>query len=147
MFDSHHLLTPEMKSCIEDCHQCHSTCLEMAMTHCVERGGRHTEPAHMRLMLDCAEICQTAMNFLTRHSAHHAIVCRACAASCERWATCRTASMSACAAPKAANGWRPSPHRRGTPPAFCVSAGSCEPGKGVTPLMRIIYVRGWRRCK
>ena len=63
----------------------------MAATHCLEMGGKHTEPAHMRLMLDCAEICQTAMNFMARASAHHAVVCRACAeicracaASCER---------------------------------------------------------------
>lgn len=82
MFGSKHSLSSEMKSCIEDCHQCHMTCLEMAMTHCLEQGGRHAEPAHMRLMIDCAEICQTAANFMTRHSAQHALICRACAEIC-----------------------------------------------------------------
>lgn len=84
-------MTSEMKRCIEDCHQCHMTCLATAMSHCLEMGGRHAEPEHMRLMLDCAEICQTAMNFMVRHSAQHAVICRACAeicracaASCER---------------------------------------------------------------
>lgn len=91
MFERNHPMSPEMRSCIDDCHRCHATCLEMAATHCLEQGGRHTEPAHMRLMLDCAEICQTAMNFMLRNSAHHAIICRACAdicracaASCEK---------------------------------------------------------------
>lgn len=86
MFAMSHSMSAEIQKCMEDCHQCHMACLQMA-----EMGGKHTEPAHMRLMLDCAEICQTAMNFMARASAHHAVVCeacaevcRACAASCER---------------------------------------------------------------
>lgn len=86
---SHHL-SSEMKSCIDDCLSCHVTCLSDAIGHCLERGGRHTEPAHFKLMLDCAEICQAAANFMARGSEHHrhicrecAEICRACAASCE----------------------------------------------------------------
>ena len=82
MFGSKHPMSSDMKQCIEDCHHCHATCLTMAATHCLEMGGKHTEPAHMRLMLDCAEICQTAMNFMLRHSEYHASVCRACAEIC-----------------------------------------------------------------
>lgn len=91
MFGSKTSLSPEMKSCIDDCRQCHATCLTEAANHCLEAGGEHVEPTHMRLMLDCAEICQTAMNFMLRNSAQHAAicracaeVCRACAASCEK---------------------------------------------------------------
>ena len=73
MFGMKHSMSSDMQQCMEDCHQCHLMCLQMAATHCLEMGGRHTEPAHMRLMLDCAEICQTAMNFMARHSAHHAV--------------------------------------------------------------------------
>lgn len=86
---SHHL-TGEMQACIEDCQSCHVTCLSDAIGHCLEEGGRHTEPAHFKLMLDCAEICQTAANFMARGSDHHrhicrecAEICRACAASCQ----------------------------------------------------------------
>lgn len=82
MFGMKHSMSSDMQQCMEDCHQCHLMCLQMAATHCLEMGGRHTEPAHMRLMLDCAEICQTAMNFMARNSAHHAAVCRACAEIC-----------------------------------------------------------------
>lgn len=85
-----HSMSSDMQECMDACHQCHMSCLRMAATHCLEMGGRHVEPQHMRLMLDCAEICQTAMNFMLRDSAHHAAicaacarVCRACAASCQ----------------------------------------------------------------
>ena len=90
MLGTKHSISSEMKSCIEDCHQCHMMCLSMAATHCLEMGGKHTEPRHMRLMLDCAEICQATMNFMLTNSAYHtamcracAEICRACAASCE----------------------------------------------------------------
>ncbi|MGZ3181015.1 MAG: four-helix bundle copper-binding protein [Telluria sp.] len=80
-----------MQECIDACKHCHETCLRMAMTHCLELGGRHVEPEHLRLMLNCAELCQTAANFmLSRSSVHGAVcgacaeVCTACAESCEQ---------------------------------------------------------------
>lgn len=85
-----HHLTSEMRACIDDCLDCQVTCLSYAIGHCLEMGGRHTEPAHFKLMLDCAEICQAAANFMARGSEHHrhvcrecAEICRACAASCQ----------------------------------------------------------------
>lgn len=54
----------------------------MLSRHCLEVGGRHVEPAHFRLMLDCAQICQVSADFMLRASVHHADVCRACAAVC-----------------------------------------------------------------
>jgi len=55
----------------------------MATNHCLEMGGAHVEPEHFRLMLDCAEICQTAANFMLRSSKHHPHVCAECADVCE----------------------------------------------------------------
>jgi len=55
----------------------------MAATHCLEVGGAHVEAKHFRLMLDCAEICQTSANFMLRGSAHHTHVCAECADICE----------------------------------------------------------------
>ena len=85
-----HRLPDQLRSCIADCQQCAATCLSDAITHCLAVGGRHIEPRHFKLMLDCAEICQTAANFMARNSDHHvhlckecAEICRACAASCE----------------------------------------------------------------
>jgi hypothetical protein len=46
------------QDCIEDCLRCYRVCFEMAMTHCLEHGGRHVEPGHFRIMMACAEICR-----------------------------------------------------------------------------------------
>jgi hypothetical protein len=80
-----------MRECIEHCMECHRTCLQMAMNHCLKVGGKHVEPDHFRLMINCAEICQTSANFMLSGSKHHALtcgvcaqVCRTCAKDCER---------------------------------------------------------------
>lgn len=80
-----------MQQCIEACEECHRICLQTAMNHCLESGGKHVEPEHFRLMLSCAEICQTSANFMASTSPLHqrlcevcAEVCEACAKSCER---------------------------------------------------------------
>lgn len=78
-----HQLPSELRRCIEECQNCHSVCLSTASVHCLEVGGQHVSPKHFRLMLDCAEICETSANFMLRNSQHHAIVCRVCAEICE----------------------------------------------------------------
>lgn len=80
-----------MQPCIDACGYCHETCLSTAMTHCLAVGGKHLEPGHFRLMINCAEICQAAANLMLSGSdlanklcAVCAEVCDACAASCEQ---------------------------------------------------------------
>ena len=75
--------TQEMQQCIENCQECHAVCLSHAANHCLEAGGAHVEPSHFRLMMDCAQICQTSADFMLRGSAHHAHVCAECADVCE----------------------------------------------------------------
>lgn len=75
--------SPAMKDCVEACQRCHQMCLQMAMTHCLEQGGKHVEPAHYRLMINCAEICQTSANFMLSQSPCYASVCRVCAEICK----------------------------------------------------------------
>lgn len=84
-------MKPEMKACLDACQSCHVTCLSMVMNHCLEAGGAHVAPAHVKIMLDCAQICATSVDFMARGSEHHrhicrecAEICRACAASCEK---------------------------------------------------------------
>lgn len=79
-----------MQACIDACTSCHQTCLHTAR-HCLEKGGEHATSAHIALLLDCAQICATSADFMTRHSQHHrttcaacAELCRACAAACEK---------------------------------------------------------------
>jgi hypothetical protein len=72
-----------MRECIEACEYCHGICLEMAMNHCLESGGGHVEPRHFRLMVNCAEICRTAADFMLSGSYLHNRVCEVCAEVCE----------------------------------------------------------------
>jgi hypothetical protein len=85
-------ISQAMQECIAECLKCHSACLT-TVSHCLELGGPHADPAHIGLLLDCAEICQTSANFMLRGSERHQLtcqvcadVCRACADDCERMA-------------------------------------------------------------
>ena len=46
-------------------------------------GGEHIEPAQVKTMMDCIQICQTAAGFMRRDSYMHEVVCEACAKICE----------------------------------------------------------------
>lgn len=74
-----------MESGIQAALDCHTICLE-TINHCLTKGGEHADPDHIKLLQDCAEICQTAANFMTRESALHTETCRVCAEVCERCA-------------------------------------------------------------
>jgi hypothetical protein len=91
----------EMKRCIEECTRCHQVCTA-TMQHCLKMGGKHAEPGHIRLMLDCAQICQTSADFMLRGSDLHgkacgvcAVVCKKCAADCAKMGEDR--AMKKCA--------------------------------------------------
>ena len=91
-----------MDTCIAACLACHRACLEGAMA-CLKKGGRHAEADHIRLLLDCAQLCAVASDFMIRGSSVHmklcalcAEICDACAASCDALGS--DAQMAACAA-------------------------------------------------
>jgi hypothetical protein len=78
-----------MQDCIDACTNCHQACLQTAMTHCLQMGGRHVAPDHLRLMFDCAAVCELSANlqlsgspFADRLCGVCAEVCHACALSC-----------------------------------------------------------------
>lgn len=75
--------THEMKNAIALCWSCRTECQETLVHHCLEKGGAHIEAAHIKLMLDCIQICQTCADFMSRGSALHEAVCTACAKICE----------------------------------------------------------------
>jgi hypothetical protein len=79
------IMNDEMRRCIDECLSCFRTCLE-TVTHGLEKGGRHAEASHIRLLLDCAEICQTSAGFMLRTSDLHTRTCAVCAEICERCA-------------------------------------------------------------
>lgn len=65
------------------CHQCHDVCLDTLVNHCLVEGGEHVEQEHVKLMMDCIQICQTSADFMHRNSNHEAAVAEACAELCE----------------------------------------------------------------
>jgi len=81
----HAAMSREMQQCISDCHECASVCAE-AIRHCLELGGEHAAPDHIAALLDCAEICVTTANYMSRGSAMSARICELCAEACERCA-------------------------------------------------------------
>lgn len=78
-------ISAEMRRCIANCQECHNVCLE-TVTHCLRKGGAHAEASHIRLLLDCIEICQTSANFMLRGSPLHRHTCGACVQVCEECA-------------------------------------------------------------
>lgn len=73
----------EVLHCIQECTECHRVCLDTAQ-YCLQHGGENAEPEHVRLLLDCAEICQTCANFMIRNSDLHTIICEASAEVCQQ---------------------------------------------------------------
>ncbi|MFZ3004040.1 MAG: four-helix bundle copper-binding protein, partial [Undibacterium umbellatum] len=70
-------------ACIDACNKCYQTCLQTAMNHCLDTGGKHVEPAHFRLMMNCAQICQTSVDLQLSGSAFCGKYCSLCAEVCE----------------------------------------------------------------
>lgn len=77
------VLSQEMKECIEHCRACELVCLSMATGHCLEKGGRHVEPDHLRTMIVCARVCALAAEVMTTNSTLHRQVCAVCADICD----------------------------------------------------------------
>lgn len=78
-------IKPDVRKCIENCLDCHSVCME-TVTYCLDKGGKHAEANHIRLLMDCAQICQTSADFMLRISEIHPKTCGICAEVCERCA-------------------------------------------------------------
>jgi hypothetical protein len=74
-----------MEECVNQCLSCYRVCLE-TVQHCLKRGGKHAEAEHIRLLLDCVDICHTSADFMLRGSPLHVRTCAVCAEACERCA-------------------------------------------------------------
>jgi hypothetical protein len=121
----------EMEACIQACLECHRVCLQ-TVAHCLQMGGKHAEASHIRLLLDCAQICLTSADFMLRGSDLHGRTCAVCAEVCERCAQdCARvdpsdAMMRTCAEacrPHEREAWPRSPDR---------AVGPCGPSSRMT---------------
>ena len=88
----------QLKECTKLCWECRDTCQKELIHHCLESGGDHVAKSHIKLMLDCIQICQTAADFMTRGSIQHSAICSACADICEQcMKSCEELNMRDCA--------------------------------------------------
>ncbi len=77
------------RRCIEAASDCYTSCTE-TLTYCLDAGGELAEPEHLRLLLDCAEICQTSQNTLLRGSGLSQLLATVSIEACEKCAeSCR----------------------------------------------------------
>lgn len=83
-----------MTACAKVCHE--------TVTYCLEQGGEHAEAPHIKVMMDCADICtwtatleHRRSDFLDQAMRLCAEACKACAESCETFEDDET--MQACA--------------------------------------------------
>ncbi|MBI4496808.1 MAG: four-helix bundle copper-binding protein [Chloroflexi bacterium] len=67
-----------LEECINSCWQ--------TLSYCLDKGGQHVQANHMRLLMDCAEICETADDYLMRNSAITGRITPIVADVCERTA-------------------------------------------------------------
>lgn len=75
----------QMEECLQNCIDCYTVCTETAQ-HCLHTGGEHARPEHIRILADCASICQLSADFMLRSSQWHTAVCEVCAQICEECA-------------------------------------------------------------
>ena len=96
-----HRMTETVQQCIQNCTECHNICVE-TLAYCTGMGGKHTQAAHLKSLMDCIDTCATSANLMLRNSELHPQMCGVCADACERCATsCEQfgddAQMKACA--------------------------------------------------
>lgn len=75
-------LSGNMRAAVEVANRCRDVCLGTAVNYCLDKGGDHAQQAHIRLMLDCAEICGTASSFMLVDSPYHRDLCAVCSEIC-----------------------------------------------------------------
>lgn len=75
----------KMRQAIANATACANSCLE-SINYCTHRGGKHVEPEHLGLLVDCAKICDISADYMLRESRFHGQVCGVCADICEECA-------------------------------------------------------------
>lgn len=66
---------------LQNCTTCAQVC-EQLISHCLSMGGAHAAEKHIRLLIDCANICSTSARFIVRGSDFYSRICSVCAEVC-----------------------------------------------------------------
>ncbi|HEY0901410.1 MAG TPA: four-helix bundle copper-binding protein [Micavibrio sp.] len=84
--DPAHCTHDPMAHCKHTAWSCRDTCQRTLFKHCLQMGDQHVAEEHVKLMMDCIDICQLTADFITRCSVNHTSVCQTCADICEKCA-------------------------------------------------------------
>jgi hypothetical protein len=76
-------ISPRMSDCIEATSVCYTVCTE-TLTYSFNGGGTLADMQHVRLLIDCCEVCQTTQNTLLRASDLGIMLAAVCAEACEK---------------------------------------------------------------
>jgi hypothetical protein len=71
-----------LDECIQNCWRCHRQCLETTV-YLSAKDGDDAKQEKVRLLLSCAELCQSTANLLLIGASIYQDACRLCAAICE----------------------------------------------------------------
>ena len=74
-----------LRNCIERCEDCHDVCME-AVPGFLQGSRAHGQYLLVRLLLDCAQICDATRELMLRSSDFYRQLCDLCAQVCERCA-------------------------------------------------------------
>ena len=74
----------EMQKCIQLCRASPTPMCTQTIAHCLKLGGGYVTPDHIRLMVDCAQMCATSADFMLRESPFHDRICRLCSELCKQ---------------------------------------------------------------
>ena len=74
-------LDPDLESCVAACVACHAICLETVF-QCLAAGRERAAARHVRILLDCAELCESAVHFMFARSPLQSRICALCADAC-----------------------------------------------------------------
>jgi hypothetical protein len=74
---------PVVQRAIDDCKECHAICVQ-TIQYSVQQGGPYVAPDYLRLLEDCAQLCQLSEDFMLRDSPISATICTVCAEVCDQ---------------------------------------------------------------
>jgi hypothetical protein len=82
-------IPPKVRACIEATSACYTVCTE-TLSYSLDGGGHLFDERHLRLLIDCCEVCQTTQNALLRSSEVGTMLAAVCVEVCEKVAeNCR----------------------------------------------------------
>jgi hypothetical protein len=80
------LIHEGLEECVQNCWRCHRQCLETTI-YLSLKGSDDAKEEKVRLLLSCAELCQSTANLLLIGAGVYQAACKLCAEICDECAT------------------------------------------------------------